>query len=106
MLDCLREIYFEGRFPLRKVLPEVDDGVFAADERTKELFTSVTRRAKGYFAGERTVFMLDNLVGYIEREYAQRWESLPEGFVAKVLRLSTAFRVRKAEDGLLYVRKW
>ena len=98
------EVYFEGNFCLRKMLSEVDEELFAADAKVRESYLAVVSRAKSYFYDVKVSYSLDELVRYVEQEFAKRWEGVPDGFTAKALRLASTFRVRKGKSGSLMVR--
>lgn len=93
---------FEGS-PFAKCLSKADREVYTAEEWQAHAFKQIASCAASYFRGQGQRFVLSHLISLVEREHARIWQGYPEGFVEKVLRLSSLFRVRKGESGQLMI---
>lgn len=82
-------------FPFTDFLIAVDEGVYAADQFSVEAYQRIIQKALSYFYHEKIVYPLKTLIHLLEREFAKRWETFPEGFIEKSLRLSPCLRVRR-----------
>jgi len=63
----------------------------------------VMRLAMTYFYGADSLYPLDELTLFIERESALRWVGFPEGFVRKVLRTTLQFETFKNSRGKVLI---
>jgi hypothetical protein len=98
-LRLFSDLYFNKTFPFAANLYEVCPGVFSIDLWHKEIFHRITTKASSYFYKSSTYYPLDELVRWINRELAKEWEGFPEGYVEKVLSVSSNFHLRKAGNG-------
>ena len=98
------DLFFDGAFVFDAYLYPLEKGIFCADPWTRENYIQIIQRACSYFYRAQTVYPLDQLVGYLEKEFARLWQGFPDGFILKILRLSPCFRVRKGNAGVLEIR--
>ncbi|MCB1135020.1 MAG: hypothetical protein KDK78_02025 [Chlamydiia bacterium] len=104
-LNYVMEVFYQGESPFKKNVTEVEPGIFVVDRYVALAYRRVLNCAKTYFYKDGISYSLAELESYIARECARKWEGFPEGFIVQVLRRSPSFRVRKAENGKLMVRR-
>lgn len=104
IISWLESIYFSDAFPLAKFLYPLDEKLFALDEDTVHRYAQIEQKARSYFYKADVYYSLPQLIGLISREYAKIWHGFTEEFIARALRLSPHFRVRKDDSGQLVVR--
>lgn len=104
ILSFIRDTYFQEQFPLRDSLMEGAPGVYCVDSYTHQLYSQLIKRAHSYFGSLQHEYALDDLSIYLEREFSRLWQGFPEGFVAKVLRMTPSFSVYKGKNHRLYIR--
>lgn len=103
-ISFLSDLYFGKEFLFQEFLIPLEDEIFCLDEFAKERYIQVVQRACSYFYNPRTVYPLEQLIGFLEREFALAWEGFPEGCLHKILRLSPCFCTRKGNAGKLEIR--
>jgi hypothetical protein len=89
--------FFEEVFELNLGLEEVEKGLYVDDG---EAFREVVACARSYFRPAIKSYLLSHLISLVEREMARAWQGYEEGFVEKVLCLSSQFSLRKGEFSL------
>jgi hypothetical protein len=94
-----------GIHPLSEGVVCVEGSIYASDSAVARRAVQVLDLASEYFSAGTEVYALDELTAFVERECALRWIGFQEGFVAKAIRLSSRFMVRKAASGVLAVRR-
>jgi hypothetical protein len=104
VLNFIQEIYYNGALPFAENLIEVEKDTYCATDQVNERYLSILNTAKTYFYSRHLVYSLEELCYYIAREHVQRWDDVTYDLIARVLRRSPLFRVRKGDDGNLYVR--
>jgi hypothetical protein len=105
VLRFLADTYYQGEAPYEKSLIELDKAVFTPDKATRDLYRRLMHCVQSYFYRPNVRYTLQELLGYVEREAARRWQSYEEGFVEKALRLSSQYRVFKGPEARLMVRR-
>jgi hypothetical protein len=85
-----------------KLLVGADRGVWAVNRETIARYQKVIARIRSYFYRPRLRYPLEELIGYLEKEFAREWSDLDRIFIRRCLDLSPDFRVRKREGG----EKW
>lgn len=83
------------------LLEEAEPGIFCSQASVAKDYRSVIKKALTYFYNQTISYTLSELANYLKREFAKDWIGFPEGFIEKVLRLTTCFRVRKQATGLV-----
>lgn len=78
-----------------------DQQVYTAERWQAEAFRKICGCAATYFKSSGQKFLFSHLLSLVERELARDWLGYPEGFIAKSLRLSASFSIRKDETGCL-----
>ncbi len=87
-----------------ELLQQVDDDLYCVDRITQERFSQVVAKATTYFYKPHLRYALPELTLWLKREFALQWQGYDERFIEKSLRLSSQFRVRKGEEGVLFVK--
>jgi len=105
VLAFISSLYFERAFPFGEDLVAVEEELYAVDGMVKERFFQVSDKASTYFYKPYLRYSLAELTLWLKREFAMEWTGFQEGFIEKALRLSSRFRVRKGDEGVLMVRK-
>lgn len=101
----ITEGVLENIFPFKPYLHEVANNVYAVDKRVVEQYIQVIDKAKSYFYSPSVTYSFDALVLFLMKELVKEWQDIPQALIEKALRLSSLFRVRKAENGLLMIRR-
>lgn len=96
--------YFDQIFPLSYFLYQVDDELYCADEVVATNYRRIVKRALSYFYKSHICYNLPHFITLLAKDFAQEWLGFPEGFLEKVLRQSSNFRVRKGDKGQLIIR--
>lgn len=104
VLSLFQDLYFEGECPLNTFLHSLEDEIFASDAFIADAYYLVVETSYSYFYQPEVLYTLDQLTGLVERELALHWLGFAEGFVEKVLRSSSLFRVRRSMEGTLVVK--
>ena len=103
VLPLFAHLFFHGRLPFGGYMAEVEPDLFAVDSEAAENFRAVFVAASASLYSDEVSYPLEQLVALIEREHAYSWSNYPSGFVEKVLKASSKFRVRR--EGELIVRR-
>jgi hypothetical protein len=103
--NFLQETYWQDESLLGDFLYLVDTGVYCSEEFVSLEYKSIMRLAQSYFYERHIKYPLEELIRHIERRHAHKWHGFSEGFVAKVLRLSSQFLVGKDRSGQKIVVK-
>ena len=90
-----RSFYFRGDSPFESCLIRLDEGLYCIDRYHQGQYEQIVSKTGSYFCSPSASYRLDQLVHFVEREFAKDWVSFPDGMVEKVLKLSPRFRVRK-----------
>lgn len=96
------DLYFSKQFPLGSYLSFVD-GNYAVDQDVASCYWEIINRTMSYFYHPEVKYALLELVAYLEKEMALNWHGYRDGTVAKVLRMSPKFRVRKGSSHQLMI---
>lgn len=104
VLHFFSDVYFDQMFPLSGYLDQVDEGLYCVDESIATLYRTIVKKARSYFYKSQVSYPLQQLIRFLEGEFAQCWQGFPDGFTKKVLMQSPHFRVRKSASGELVVR--
>lgn len=94
-----QKIYQEKGNLIDSFLPN-SKGLYFADRKIHENFERVNQKTLSYFYSQEAEYPLNQLVDYILKEFACRWEGFKEGFVAKAIRSSPNLEFKK-EKGIL-----
>lgn len=103
-LNFFSEVYFKGASPLSQYLCEVENGVYCADQQTKQGYETIVSRALSYLYKPTVYYPLHSLITLLSRELAREWLGFADAFISKVLHFSSRFKVRKGSSGQLEVR--
>lgn len=104
VLQFFSSVYFSGHFILSDFLHEVEMGVFCIDDQGAKDFRNIVEKAMTYFYHDGVRYMLDEMMSYLEREFATTWQSFPDRFIERVLTTSSLFRTFKDAKGVLNIR--
>ena len=103
-INFLSSVFFNGAFPLKKILYMPEDNIYCADLAAYESFRAVIEKGLSYFYKPDAMYPLEQLIRFLERDFAMNWQGFPQGFIERTLRLSSKFSVRKGTRGFLEVR--
>jgi hypothetical protein len=104
-LDFMQNCFLITRNFLQLFLREVDNGIYSASEQDSFLFDLILAKAKSYFYKPGVYYTLIELVALLEKEFAKNWIGFREGYLKKVLKLSTHFEVSRSSGGSLTIHK-
>jgi len=82
----------------------LEENLFASDAETAKRYHSLISRAKTYFYHPNSCYPLNQLISWLEREYAKEWKSCPQSFIEKCLSSSQCFALFKTEGHQLSIR--
>lgn len=97
-------IFYEKKSLFPHFFVSVAPSIFCVDATVAEQYQQVSHCAKSYFYKHQVHYELNELIGFLEREWAREWGSVDAEFIEKVIRSSPFFSVRKGECGNLIVR--
>ena len=100
----LSQLYFTGHFPVEPFLKKTSEGIFAVDLHFYNLFYLIQTQALSYFYKNSTSYLLDDLIHWLNREFAKQWKSIGENMIIKVLLLSPEFYIWKNSAGMNEIR--
>lgn len=103
ILLFIRDVYFSKKETLNQFVLEIDDGVFCSDQVYALLYDKIIDKALSYFYHTSVYYTLDELIAFLEREFSRSWTGFAEGYIEKVLRISSAFYITKGPKGLLEI---
>ena len=103
ILFFIEDVYFKKDFILKKFLIEVKEGIFSTDDYVVNHFNKVHECSFSYFYKSKLSYGFRELVGFLTKEFSLEWDVYPDGFIEKVLRLSSNFKIRKDRKGELRV---
>ena len=104
VFDWIKAVYFENQFPLASFLPSFDHRLYANRAQVAIDVKRVVITAQSYFYKDNLGYSLPLLTKWIAQECAKHWIGFEPGFIEKVLRNTSHFRVRKGECGNLIVK--
>lgn len=104
ILAFFSSVYFENRFPVSEYLIEVSKNLYCVDENSAKTYHYAVEKILSYFYKPFLAYPLEELMKFVEKELSQKWESFPDGFLEKVIKVSPHFRVRKTIQGYLEVK--
>lgn len=107
LLERLRTLA-EGEklFPFEKLHPfliEVEEGVFCRNNREAADYLKVQECFKSYFYSSKATYPIEQLIAFVEREFAKKWREYPESFLRKIVEVSLLFKVSRMQSGELHV---
>lgn len=103
-LSFFADIFFQGKFPIGESLYPIEKELYCVDLKHIQSFQAIVDNALTYFYKPNVIYPLPILISYLQREFALDWGDFTEGFIEKVLRHSSTFRVRKGFLGDLEIR--
>jgi len=103
-LNFLSAHYFSGGFPLADYLSQVAKDVYCVDDMIANDFLEIVNTTNSYFYNDSVEYPYKQLCTLLFREYSNHWKGYPDGFLEKVLKYTSSFRVRKGPNGELTVR--
>jgi len=103
VFDLISAIYFNGQFPLKNDLLEINEGLFCSDPHIAEYYLLAVKTAQSYFYNSQICYNFSHLLMLIARELAKTWQGFADGFLEKALRLSPCFQIQKESGGNLMI---
>lgn len=103
VLRWIQDLFLKEN-PICSQLCKAAPGLYVSDTNVLEQYRALVVLARSYFYAPHVKYRLDELVARLEREMAVSWDSLPDGFIEKVLTESPTFAVRKGQCGHRKVR--
>jgi len=105
VMDLIQALYYEESNYLANFFNEVDSYTYTWDNESARRYKLVSKRADTYFYNYGLRYDLHSFIKMLSAEFARGWLGFEEGFVEHVLKISPAFRIRKAEDQKLYISR-
>jgi hypothetical protein len=93
IIAFFKDVYMDGQELFDCQFSKVEEGLYCADEAIAKEYYKVIVTAQSYFSKSTTSYKLAMLVSLIERELGAEWNGFQEGFVEKVLRSTSLFRL-------------
>lgn len=104
MLSFISEVFFKHQCVFNSYLTEIRPGLYGIDSGIKWMYQSVIQKALTYFYKPYIVYELEELVEFLFKEFALKWENVSCAFISKVLQFDGVFRVCKNEEHRLIVK--
>jgi hypothetical protein len=95
----IKELYFEGVFPFKEHLYEVEPSLFTCSLEIKERFCAIKEAALAYFYAKEMAYPLVDLVRFLQEEAAKRWLLWAEEKIHEVFEQSALFLLYKDPEG-------
>ncbi len=103
VIEFISTQYYQGHHPLNVFLLRGDEDMYFSNETVRHSYNRVLNETKSYFYKADLTYTLAELVSFLAREFARKWESYSQKFIEKTIRSSQQFRVRKGACGQLCV---
>jgi hypothetical protein len=100
----ISDTFYSAKFPFSEDLVEVSSGIFSVDFWHDQIFKKVVIKAKTYFYKPSINYLLNELVLWLEREFAKSWVGFAEGMIEKILRLSHDFHLWKDDFNRIQIQ--
>lgn len=99
--------FFEEEFSLTlfEECIQLREGLFATDAFSARRFGKVIESADSYLKSSETPYQLSQLIQWISREFAARWEVEEESYLKRALRLFPDYTIWMGPSGLELSRK-
>ena len=97
----LSDIYFLGKFPLDEYLYAPINGIYTINP---VVFDEIESKAKSYFYKSTTTHIFENLIHWIECDFAKNWINFSYELIEKVLFLSPSFYLWKNTKGFKEIK--
>lgn len=104
MLHFLQDIYFDKKDFLKQFIQETDAEIFCYDSIHAHFYETIVDRALSYFYKANIHYSLQELIQFLEREFAKDWMGFADGVIEKIIRLSPSFYLVKEPSGLSVYR--
>lgn len=104
ILNFLSDVFYDRQFILNRYLFQVTTDVYTSTSETISFYHKFIQRALSYFPHRNTYYSLNEFIVFLQKEFAQEWDSISDDWISKALSLSSLFRLRKASSGELVVR--
>lgn len=103
VLNFLKTHYFQEKDFFSFFLHQIDHDIYCCDEFNGCNYERIIDKALSYFYKPTIYYSIQELVGFLEREFSRCWMGFPDGYIEKVLRLSPIFYTSKGLSGKLEV---
>lgn len=97
------ETFFGGNQPWECFLHKVEEGVYCSDSELFDMACNVIERAQSYFYKPHIVYRYMDFLSLVSCELAKEWKSCPQGFLERLFRRYSAFRVLRGSNGDLEI---
>lgn len=101
--QLIQDVYFDHEFPFASFLFPVEECVWAIDAETAQLYNTIIETAKTYFYALNLSYPFHDLVTYISKESARKWQAIDPLFVEKVLKTSSLFSIKRIQENQLSI---
>jgi len=90
--------------PENSSLIPLEEGVYASDPESAERYHALISRTQTYFYDPNNRYPFQQLINWLEREFAVKWEEFPQNFISKCLTSSPNFCRFKASNHHISIR--
>lgn len=105
ILKVLQNLYFDKKDFLNTFIQEIDEEVFCCNLSFSMLYEKLLDKTFSYFYKSTIRYELQELIALLEREFAKSWVGFDEGFIEKILSMSSSFCINKNVRSQLEITK-
>lgn len=104
VLAMFSELFCDGAHPFFRLQESLIPGVYVAHYESYRMITRITKVLRSYFYDESLEYSLEELISWVEREFACAWIDLNSTALKKAIRCSPAYEVLQVFGGKVVVR--